>query len=522
MKNIFSTPINGDIIKTDLSLDSLFSRFGGILSREVLYLIMGSLILSAVIIRTDGDAMAPMAFLGMIVLLVTTFYRLDWGFYFFFAIVMLVDQFPPVEFANQLITYKVQYLDNVKTLKYLPSISAGVMTPMELHLFLLFSVWLLIGLAKQNLGLNRIGAWGLGLLFLFSLIGWLAFGISNGGVFINALWEIRAMFYMVIFMFFAPQIIQTKTHVKALIWIMILALTYKSIQATYFFVTVGGSSFEQIPAFTSHEDPIFIVALFALGLGLFLLKAYRAQLAVLLLCLLPLLAGFHVGQRRAAFAACGTTLCVFLVVLDKQHRRKITMFLIPFLVCFALYLGAFWNSNSAIGSFAKTIKSGFVTDKSSLSEEDYLSNLWRDIEKYNLAVTVQRAPIIGVGYGNKYDQPIKPLEDLWSLDGYVPHNMMLDVIVKSGAIGCFIFWFFMNGTAFYGASLYAKLQDPYLKVICIVGLAMIVNQMVVSYFDLQLTYTRNMVLLGIFIGLLTNLKKIDEREHGPLEVQEVA
>jgi hypothetical protein len=187
-----------------------------------------------------------------------------------------------------------------------------------------------------------------------------------------------------------------------------------------------------------------------------------------------------------------------------------------------MYLAIFWNSNSPVASFAQTIKSGFITEKNAISDEDYYSNLWRDIEKYNLAMTIRRVPILGVGYGNKYDEPIKLTADLWPLDGYIPHNMILDIIVKTGVIGFFIFWFVINGIAFYGATLYPKIRDPYLKAVCIVALAAIFNQMVVSYFDLQLTYTRNMVLLGTFVGVLTQLKKIDDRESPPAVQQQAA
>lgn len=39
----------------------------------------------------------------------------------------------------------------------------------------------------------------------------------------------------------------------------------------------------------------------------------------------------------------------------------------------------------------------------------------------------------------------------------------------------------------------------------------VINQMVVSYFDLQLTYYRNMIYLGTLMGLMPTLERIGQK-----------
>lgn len=488
------------------------SRLG--LNIELVLIGLGAIVLAFIIISSGGSRFKPLAFLSVIFFLALTVYRIDWGFYIFFAAVLVNDQFAPTEFAWRLITTKIQYFANIKYVAYLPSISSGVMTIMEIHLLLLFSIWLITGILKQKIRWNQIGARGAVLLLFAALAGWLIYGMQTGGVFLNALWEIRALCYLPVFIFFVPQIMHTKTHVKTLMWILILTLTFKAIQAYYIYARVYWYSFKGVQAFTSHEDPVFILLVFALLIGLILFQGHRKQLLVILLLLIPLCLGFYIGQRRAAYAAIGTTGAVFVVTLT---RKDLWRFLVPFLPMFvgtAFYLVIFWNSYSPYASFAQTIKSGLITDKDQMSTQDYYSNLYRDIEKYNLAMTVRRVPFFGVGYGNKYDQPIKSLV-LWSLDGYIPHNLILNLLVKTGAVGFFCFWFFFNAVLFYGAATYPKLRDPYLKAVCIVAMAAVLNQVVVSYFDLQLTYTRNMVLLGTLIGLLLRLKVMDTETGEP-------
>jgi O-antigen ligase len=124
-------------------------------------------------------------------------------------------------------------------------------------------------------------------------------------------------------------------------------------------------------------------------------------------------------------------------------------------------------------------------------------------------MTVRRAPILGIGFGNKYDLPIDLVHIPFPLRDYIPHNQILWLLVKMGGVGFFLFWLFFNSVMFHGASVFSKLQDPYLKAVCAVLIVAVVNQMVVSYYDLQLTYYRNMIYLGTLTGLLTVVQKLD-------------
>ena len=55
----------------------------------------------------------------------------------------------------------------------------------------------------------------------------------------------------------------------------------------------------------------------------------------------------------------------------------------------------------------------------------------------------------------------------------------------------------------------SRLQDPYLKAVCVMAVAAVVNQMVTSYYDLQLTYYRNMIYLAALLGLLPAIRNLD-------------
>jgi hypothetical protein len=63
--------------------------------------------------------------------------------------------------------------------------------------------------------------------------------------------------------------------------------------------------------------------------------------------------------------------------------------------------------------------------------------------------------------------------------------------------------------------LLPKLNDPYLKAICAFTVTVIITQLVVSNYDLQLTYYRNMVFLGTIMGLLPAIELLDKKQEKP-------
>jgi hypothetical protein len=181
---------------------------------------------------------------------------------------------------------------------------------------------------------------------------------------------------------------------------------------------------------------------------------------------------------------------------------------IPVALVGIVYIVMFWNSTHPLAQPVQSVKSGIfaqqtesTTDPSALSEE-YYSNLYRSIENYNLAETVKSEPLTGVGFGRKYLMPIPLATISFPLRDYIPHNQILWVFAKSGLIGFFLFWLFFISCMGRGVLAFQRQENPIKKAWLTLAVLAIVNQMVTSFFDLQLTYTRNMVYLGFLIGLI--------------------
>ena len=466
---------------------------------------------AAVIHATNGSIVTGFGLVLALGLLLLTIYRIEWSLFLLIGMVLLFDQDRIPGFRP--FTYVAKYFVNLKEHPYLPQFDAGVTNLVELHIFLLLLVWLVVFAAQRPKPLTPVPVWGAAILCFGGIVFFFIHGLRIGGEFLPAVWEVRALIYLGFFYWFVPQLVRTKEHVKTLVWVFIGVITFKALQGVARFWALG-LTFGGYPTLTNHEDPVFVTTLVILLLGLVLFQVRTPQLTALLWLLLPLLAGFYAGQRRTAYAGMAISFIAFVILLPKAERWALIRIFLPIVFIGAVYCAVFWESESRWASPVRLIKTGLYSDEQEEAGDRYYSNLYRDFENYNLAFTVKRAPVLGVGFGNKYDMPI-PLADIpFPLRDFIAHNQVLWFLAKTGAVGYFCFWIFFNCFAFRGAYALRRFKDPYFKAISVMIVVAIFNQMVASYYDLQLTFYRNMVYLGCLMGLLGAMENI-ERQHTP-------
>ncbi len=478
--------------------------------RLVLYQIIGSVIIAFLLVNTGGSLFPSIAFIGLIVTLTLSFYRIDWGLYLFVFSVLAFDQFTPGEFTGSSTIIGVEYFQNLKSLPALANVAFAVATPMELHLLLLIFIWVLLVLFRKDMMLMHVPVAPAAILFFLWLIFSFVNGMRQGGDFLVALWEIRALFYLAVMSFFVPQVIQTKAQVKALFWVCIPAIAFKAFIGIIRFASVG-FTLEGYEVMTNHEDPLFFTSLFVLLLGSYIFGGNVKQRKVIFWLLGPLIVGFIVAQRRAAFGALIVGMATLVLLLPRRQQMMFLKGLVPVLVVFGLYLGMYWQSDSTsvLAKPAIFIRSAFYTSEKEAAQR-YSSNMYREMENYDLAFTIRTQPVLGMGFGRKYFQPIVLPNIPFPLKDYIPHNEILWLIAKTGAIGMYLFLLFFGSYIFRASSVFSNLTDPYLKTVCIISIIAVLSQLVVSYYDLQLTFYRNMVWLGMLMGLLPVLELADK------------
>jgi hypothetical protein len=505
-------------------INRLYGKLKGIdlsIGAQYFVIIVISVICSLILVLTQGNIIAAVAFVTVLAILFLTYYRVDWSFYLFFGMVLFFDQFLNDMPLINMITYKAGYFLNLKQNPLLPEFSAGVMNPIEIQLVLILIGWFISIVVRRSKRVQGIPFWGFALLLAVAIVLSEFHGLQSGGKFLPSLWEIRALIYFLILYFLVPQIIQTKKQLKTILWIFIIMVGIKALQGTVRFAYLG-FKFGGYDVLTNHEDPLFIGDLLIMLIGFSMFGVKTKQRSFLLWSLPILLLGFYSGQRRASYAGFFVAFGLFIVMLTTSEKLKFFRRAYPVLMLIALYTVIFWNRESRLAAPLQLIKSGF-SDTQQGAGDRYYSNLGREIERYDLAATVQAYPIFGVGFGQKYLQPLNLNLGIspWPLRSWIPHDEILWLIAKMGAVGFFIFWLFFDSLLFEAGMLSRKLEDPYLRAVIFTIAGAIVAQMVVSYFDLQLTYYRNMVVLGTLCGLFSTIKQLGKGQNGNMSFEEL-
>ncbi len=325
-------------------------------------------------------------------------------------------------------------------------------------------------------------------------------GMVRGGDFKVALWEVRAFGYLILLQLLVPQIVRHRRQLVWLTWALCVPLIVKGFQGvSRYFFTID-RRIDSVSAISSHECAFFLLCLFLL-LGA--LWTYRAapRLRWLLTATLPVtFVTFLLAQRRVAYGALAIGAVLFVVLAPRAMRKRVLWAAIPISLLLTLYAFAFWNKPYGTLSMpVRQVRSIFDPRPGSHEES---SNDFRDRERFNLKTTIRANLVTGTGFGHEFYQAV-PLPNInYPLYRFIPHNAILWLWAKSGTIGFFFFWLFVGANVVAAMMLRNRLRDPLARALSVTAALALLLQMIISTYDLQLTFYRNMVFHGTLLGLV--------------------
>lgn len=385
-----------------------------------------------------------------------------------------------------------------------------IITPLEVLLLLTFGVWLAQGIARRRIDFRTGHLFWPVVLFSLSMIFGLIRGQLTGGDLNVAFWESRALFYTIICYFVAANTVRTRGQVKLLTAITLVTTGLFALEGVYRrLALINTGLLGVIPEFAwAHDTVIFLATVL---LVIVLQQVFGAPLwqRIFGLAVFPV-AGFTLlaMERRAGSVAFMAAFLALSLVFLIAHRKAFFFLAIPVLVGGAVYLPLFWNNTGMLGQPARAIRSLSEPDA-----RDHASNLTRELEKINVRATIRSNPVLGVGFGRQYSFVV-PLPDMswWPFFHYEPHHNIMWVWLKTGVLG-FIFFWTLVGAALARAAHFAKtLRAAELRVFALLSLVGIICVLVFSYVDLGLVSPRVTVFLGIALGTLAVLDRIEETD----------
>lgn len=343
-----------------------------------------------------------------------------------------------------------------------------------------------------------------GAYLLFFVTG-MATGILRGGNWNEgaALAELRGPLYLAVTYLLATNLVRTRQELVRIAVFLVALIGLKAFEAMFnaFVMFDRGVRLEAV---TSHEDVVFFDLVLVLALGAAALLGRSRGTYAIFAAVPPVIVAELLNQRRVAFVALIAGVVASSIALAAVRRRTTLRIIGPLLGIFVVYGAAFWNSEGTLAQPIRAVK-GIVSPETQ-SERDRLSNAWRDIENANIAFTLRELPVTGVGLGQEYlFQREPPQLTNFSYWRYMTHNAIFWVWLKAGIAGFAAFWLLVGQAVVACGRLIRKARSPELALGALIPLTLTVAQVAFSAVDLGLTYSRNMIVLGIGLGMLATI-----------------
>lgn len=338
------------------------------------------------------------------------------------------------------------------------------------------------------------------------------YGASTGGDPKNIILEVRPFWYLFVAYLLAYNLVTQKSYLRAFFWIAIISAGIKGLQGCYIYFIVLHRSLEGQNEIMAHEESFFFVAMLLLIILFSMHYRYRPQLYTALAVTPFALVALAANNRRADYVALLVGVLVswiLIFLIKKQSRKRLAIGMAIFLVFGGAYVAVFARSSSSLAAPARSLVS--VVNPSAADARDASSNLYRTIEDFDLKYTAKQSFPLGYGFGKEFLQP-KILPNIRSEDPVyllIPHNTIFWVWMRLGVAGFVFFWYLIGSTIVRGCAIVRQLRDPYLQLMAIYIVAIIFMEIVVAFADYQLYAFRNVLYLGLLMGVLLRLPALD-------------
>jgi hypothetical protein len=378
--------------------------------------------------------------------------------------------------------------------------SGMILLPVEILLLLGVLLWLMRGGLTRSLNLPRSPiAKALMVFWLLLLLGF-AIGLSKGGQFNIALWEVRPFLLLSVTYLLTSSLVKSASGIRAVMWIFVLCVGFKGAQGTYMFFSFARAMNPRPESLLSHEESVFFGVFMVLTVGLWV-YGQRGALRIAATALFPLvLIANLANSRRTAWPVVMLGLCVMLIiawVTRPTKRRVVGPVLVVLGMVSMVYFPLYWNkTGGTLAQPARAVRSTVSPDP-----RDESSDLYRQQENANLTLNIQQSGKLGTGFGLpiNYALPIVDVSNFDPMIKYIPHNGVLWIWMRLGVQGEIVFWIFL-GVSIIAACRVARSLDDGVALLGGVAVAGLIGYMIQGYEDLGFATVRIAIVIGALLG----------------------
>lgn len=325
-------------------------------------------------------------------------------------------------------------------------------------------------------------------------------GVASNGDLRAALYEVRALPYILMMFVIVVNECSEREHLRAAIWSVLAGVTVQAALTIEHFSRLTPSELGNVDALTEHPAVVAQMLMIVMLVSLTLFAPRTGWLRLATLCAaVPTTFVFVTAERRSGIAALAAGALLVAVSL-LWHRRRLFFLVVPALsLVLVVYVAAFWNAHGPAAFPAQAVKT--VVAPNAASADNLNSDLYRILETYNLVYTIRALPLQGLGFGQLFFRPL-PLPDIsvFELNGYISHNAILWIWVKTG-IGGFAAMFYIFAKSLLHAA--ERIRTTPLGIdlaMSVAAASFVVMFAVYSYVDVSWD-PRNCIFLGLALAM---------------------
>ena len=411
---------------------------------------------------------------------------------------------------NLIPTLRVPFWINISTIGQsfgTNGLNPFVFSPAEVVMGLTALAWVIRGVSTRSLTIRKgvffpaIAAYMLCVLYGFM------HGISAGGDRTMALYEVRAHAHFLLVYLLAANLITERKHTTQMLWLIVGCLGLQGIMGLIGFLLHPLVSDQGI---LSHDDSLSLNLIIFIWILLAMTRENQVLRRVVFWLLPPVLVTVIENQRRAGIASfiiAFIPFCPMVWTIFPHRRAALRSFFVGFALISAVYFPIAWNSDGAWALPARAIRS-----QSSPSERDASSDMYREMETYDLKFTRDQSPMFGYGYGRQFLQPMPLIALTTEFLKYLPHNSVMWIWMRLGHVGFFFFLMMYAAILIRGVHILIDVNDIQLKIVGLLGILYLLMLFAFGKFDLQFVNSRQMAVTALLVGVLAVLRDI-ERKH---------
>jgi O-antigen ligase len=369
-------------------------------------------------------------------------------------------------------------------------------------LVILVAARLMLGSSVDRRGqrVNTAAALTVGLASLLLTLVWLeAWGLSHAGDFKNSLWQILELLWLPVLAGLFAYALKGPRDFAAIARIIIGAACVKVALGVYFNFVVAPRLGIQHEYATTHDDTLLFVTAAVICISAYVHRPSRGHLVLMLTAVPWLLFGIIVNDRRIAYVSLAGALFVIYSLLRGPVKRAVTR--VAFMAMPLVFAYVIVGRNRPHGIFTPAAKIMSV-----VLQKDASSNT-RDIEDYNLIITLKQAPILGSGFGHMYTEVSKAYDISKNFAQYrfIAHNSILWLWSIAGLIGFTTLWMFLPIAIFLGTRAYHHARTPLERTAAASVVAAVVIYMVQAWGDMGSQSWPGVVMMSCLLAMAAKL-----------------